>query len=495
MKEKRLYSFEYLRYAPLEDLPEAERRLANCAAEACSKSYAPYSDFRVGAAALLDDGEIVSAANLSLGHVRRTQPALLRAVEPERTESPRAGNRLAARFAGMFALRSMPAGDRRHRKEAGRSDPADPVRRLQRDGRRVRARLVAFHVRARMNPMTSKKTTAAAEPVTRALSFSSRTAERERAVFCPAVLPKAVPATRIAPRTRDIAVFDRHGQKERRKRSASVCENPSGLAENGTGFGPAGRRKARFSRNNRPLMFEPERILYEDNHLIVVNKRSGELVQPDPTGDPALEDEVKEMIRVRDGKPGAVFLGIVHRIDRPVSGAVLFAKTSKALARMNETVKNRRIRKIYWAITENRPSPESGSLKHFLVRDGRTNRTKAYDRPVPDAKEARLDYRLLAESDRYRLLEIELLTGRHHQIRAQLSKIGCPIRGDLKYGAPRSNRDGSISLHARSIEFVHPVRRSPVLITAPVPPQDNLWKYFEQTAGQQQSSSIGGNGL
>lgn len=122
--------------------------------------------------------------------------------------------------------------------------------------------------------------------------------------------------------------------------------------------------------NNRPLMFEPERILYEDNHLIVVNKRSGELVQPDPTGDPALEDEVKEMIRVRDGKPGAVFLGIVHRIDRPVSGAVLFAKTSKALARMNETVKNRRIRKIYWAITENRPSPESGSLKHFLVRDG-----------------------------------------------------------------------------------------------------------------------------
>ena len=228
-------------------------------------------------------------------------------------------------------------------------------------------------------------------------------------------------------------------------------------------------------------MFEPERILYEDNHLIVVNKRSGELVQPDPTGDPALEDEVKEMIRVRDDKPGAVFLGVVHRIDRPVSGAVLFAKTSKALARMNETVKNRRIRKIYWAITENRPSPESGSLRHFLVRDGRTNRTKAYDRPIPDTKEARLDYRLLAESDRYRLLEIELLTGRH--------------RGDLKYGAARSNRDGSISLHARSIEFVHPVRRSPVLITAPVPPQDNLWKYFEQTAGQQQSSSIGGNGL
>ena len=236
-------------------------------------------------------------------------------------------------------------------------------------------------------------------------------------------------------------------------------------------------------------------VIYEDNHIIAVNKTCREIVQGDKTGDTPLSDMLKAWLKEKYCKPGNVFVGVTHRLDRPVSGVVLFAKTSKALARMNETVKNRRIRKIYWAITENRPSPESGSLKHFLVRDGRTNRTKAYDRPVPDAKEARLDYRLLAESDRYRLLEIELLTGRHHQIRAQLSKIGCPIRGDLKYGAPRSNRDGSISLHARSIEFVHPVRRSPVLITAPVPPQDNLWKYFEQTAGQQQSSSIGGNGL
>ena len=189
-------------------------------------------------------------------------------------------------------------------------------------------------------------------------------------------------------------------------------------------------------------MFEPERILYEDNHLIVVNKRSGELVQPDPTGDPALEDEVKEMIRIRDGKPGAVFLGVVHRIDRPVSGAVLFAKTSKALARMNETVKNRRIRKIYWAITENRPSPESGSLRHFLVRDGRTNRTKAYDRPVPDAKEARLDYRLLAESDRYRLLEIELLTGRHHQIQSPIveDRMPDPRRSEVRSPALEPRR-------------------------------------------------------
>ena len=236
-------------------------------------------------------------------------------------------------------------------------------------------------------------------------------------------------------------------------------------------------------------------VVYEDNHIVVVNKTSSEIVQGDKTGDTPLSEMVKQYLKEKYNKPGNVFIGVTHRLDRPVSGLVVFAKTSKALARMNETVKNRRIRKIYWAITENRPSPESGSLRHFLVRDGRTNRTKAYDRPVPDAKEARLDYRLLAESDRYRLLEIELLTGRHHQIRAQLSKIGCPIRGDLKYGAPRSNRDGSISLHARSIEFVHPVRRSPVLITAPVPPQDNLWKYFEQTAGQQQSSSIRGNGL
>ena len=236
-------------------------------------------------------------------------------------------------------------------------------------------------------------------------------------------------------------------------------------------------------------------VVYEDNHIIVVNKTSSEIVQGDKTGDTPLSEMVKQYLKEKYNKSGNVFIGVTHRLDRPVSGLVVFAKTSKALARMNETVKNRRIRKIYWAITENRPSPESGSLRHFLVRDGRTNRTKAYDRPVPDAKEARLDYRLLAESDRYRLLEIELLTGRHHQIRAQLSKIGCPIRGDLKYGAPRSNRDGSISLHARSIEFVHPVRRSPVLITAPVPPQDNLWKYFEQTAGQQQSSSIRGNGL
>ena len=234
------------------------------------------------------------------------------------------------------------------------------------------------------------------------------------------------------------------------------------------------------------MMFEPDRILYEDNHLLIVNKRAGELVQPDPSGDPALEDQLKAFIRQRDAKPGRVFLGVVHRIDRPVSGVVIFAKTSKALARLNEMIKNREIAKYYWAITEARPQATEGSLRHYLVRDGKTNKSKVYDKEAAGSKEARLNYRLLAASDRYYLLEVELLTGRHHQIRAQLSKIGCPIRGDLKYGAARSNRDGSISLHARRVEFLHPVAtagtaRQPIVVTAPVPQDDNLWRYFEET--------------
>lgn len=228
-------------------------------------------------------------------------------------------------------------------------------------------------------------------------------------------------------------------------------------------------------------MFEADRILYEDNHLIIINKRSGELVQSDPTGDPALEDEIKEFIRLRDHKPGQVFLGVVHRIDRPVSGAVLFAKTSKALVRLNEMIRTREIRKIYWAITENRPSEPEGNLLHHLVRDTKTNKSKVYDRAVDGGKEARLNYRLIGESANYHLIEVELLTGRHHQIRAQLARIGCPIRGDLKYGARRSNRYGGISLHSRSLEFVHPVRKEPLRITAAVPADDNLWLHFEQT--------------
>lgn len=232
-------------------------------------------------------------------------------------------------------------------------------------------------------------------------------------------------------------------------------------------------------------MFDPNRILYEDNHLIAVNKLAGELVQPDPSGNPALEKTLKAFIRVRDHKQGNVFLGVAHRIDRPVSGAVIFAKTGKALARLNELIKNRNIRKIYWAITEAAPSPEEGMLVHHLVRDGKTNKSRLYDKPTGDSKEARLNYRLLAGSTNYHLIEVELLTGRHHQIRAQLSKIGCPIKGDLKYGAVRSNKDGSISLHSRSLEFTHPVaqegRDRTVRIVAPAPEGDNLWSFFEQS--------------
>lgn len=226
-------------------------------------------------------------------------------------------------------------------------------------------------------------------------------------------------------------------------------------------------------------MFSPDDILFEDNHLLVINKHCGDLVQPDPSGESALEDQIKAYIKTRDAKPGEAFLGVVHRIDRPVSGAVIFAKTSKALARLNEMIREGRIRKTYWALTEQRPDPTEGELCHYIVRDGRTNRSKAYDAPRPEAKQARLRYAMLGHGDRYTLVEVELLTGRHHQIRAQLAKIGCPIRGDLKYGAKRSLPGGGISLHSRSVEFEHPVRREPVRVTAPVPGDDNLWVYFE----------------
>ncbi len=228
-------------------------------------------------------------------------------------------------------------------------------------------------------------------------------------------------------------------------------------------------------------MFSPDDILYEDNHLLIVNKHCGDLVQPDPSGESALEDRIKRFIKERDGKPGEVFLGVVHRIDRPVSGAVLFAKTSKALVRLNEMIREGRIRKVFWALTENRPEAESGELRHYILRDGRTNRSKAFDAPRPEAKEARLKYRMAGAGTRYTLLEVELLTGRHHQIRAQLSKIGCPIRGDLKYGAKRSLPGGGISLHSRQVAFDHPVRHEQVEVTAPVPAGDNLWACFENS--------------
>jgi len=218
-------------------------------------------------------------------------------------------------------------------------------------------------------------------------------------------------------------------------------------------------------------------ILYEDNHLIVVNKRSGEIVQGDKTGDKPLSEIISRFIADRDNKPGAAFIGVPHRLDRPVTGIAVFAKTSKSLERLNEMFRNSEIEKKYWAIVANKPENPVGELKHYLVRNEKQNKSYASLLPKNDAKEARLRYKVLASSDRYHLIEVELLTGRHHQIRCQLAEIGCPIKGDLKYGAPRSNPDGSISLHARSIKFIHPVKKSEVIILAP-PPEDSLWNAF-----------------
>ena len=220
-------------------------------------------------------------------------------------------------------------------------------------------------------------------------------------------------------------------------------------------------------------------VLYEDNHIIIVSKRAGEIVQGDKTGDTPLSETVKLYIKERYNKPGQVFLGVVHRLDRPVSGVTLFARTSKALTRLSEMFRTHEVHKTYWAIVANQPPKEEDTLTHWLTRDTKKNMARAYDREVPNAKKAILDYRVIACTERYWLLEINLHTGRHHQIRCQLAKIGCPIKGDLKYGAPRSNADGSISLHARRISFEHPVSHEMIDITAPVP-DDNLWRAISQ---------------
>ena len=211
-----------------------------------------------------------------------------------------------------------------------------------------------------------------------------------------------------------------------------------------------------------------DRILYEDNHLLIFNKRSGEIVQADKTEDEALNGTLRAFIAQRDAKPGAVFLGVVHRLDRPVSGAVVFAKTSKALERINKAFREGAIHKKYWALVGNRPEKDEDLLVHYLTRNEDKNKTYASRTPKPGSKEARLGYRLLQSTERYFLREITLYTGRHHQIRAQLAAIGCPIKGDLKYGAPRSNPDGSISLHARSVRFIHPVKKEEMEIIAPL---------------------------
>ena len=221
-------------------------------------------------------------------------------------------------------------------------------------------------------------------------------------------------------------------------------------------------------------------VLFEDNHLIAINKNSNDLVQGDKTGDVSLDLSLKEYLKKKYNKPGKVFVGVTHRIDRPVSGVVLFARTSKALVRMNSMFKEGQVKKIYWAIVKNRPPKETDRLIHFLVRNEKQNKSFCHLSPVKNSRKAFLTYRVIGKSDNFYFLEIDLETGRHHQIRAQLAFIGCPVRGDLKYNYPRSNKDGGISLHARYIEFIHPVKKELVQITAPVPADDSLWKYFDE---------------
>ena len=231
-------------------------------------------------------------------------------------------------------------------------------------------------------------------------------------------------------------------------------------------------------------------VIYEDNHIIIVNKRSGEIVQGDKTGDTPLSDIVKDYIKEKYAKPGAVFLGVVHRLDRPVSGLVVFARTSKALTRLNKMFAEGEVHKTYWAIVKRSEKtivnseklPDDGEwqvLENWLVRNEKQNKSYAYTTEKPNAKKAILKYRVIGHSDNYTLLEVNLMTGRHHQIRCQLAAAGYPIKGDLKYGAPRSNPDGSISLMARRIEFIHPVSKEQIIVEAPLP-DDRLWQSFQK---------------
>lgn len=228
-------------------------------------------------------------------------------------------------------------------------------------------------------------------------------------------------------------------------------------------------------------MLTENQILFEDNHIIIINKKAGQLVQGDKTGDISLLDEVKSYIKLKYSKPGNVFAGLVHRIDRPTSGIVIFAKTSKALTRLTEMIKKREIKKTYWAVVKKNEIPETQKLVHYLKKNEKNNKAIIFNTSSAQSgsKEAILTYKIIKRSDHYLLLEIDLETGRHHQIRAQLSAIKCPIKGDLKYGADRSNSDGSIHLLARKIEFIHPIKKEKIVLEAPVPENDNLWKSFE----------------
>jgi len=226
-------------------------------------------------------------------------------------------------------------------------------------------------------------------------------------------------------------------------------------------------------------------ILFEDNHLIILNKRPSDIVQGDKTGDEPLSDILKSYLKQKFNKPGEVFLGVVHRLDRPVSGAVIFARTSKALTRLNIMLRDGEIHKTYWAVVKNKPPQTEDHLIQYLTRNEEKNKSSVYDRPVNGSQKAELTYKIIDKSDAYYLLSVQLLTGRHHQIRAQLSSLGCPIKGDLKYGYPRSNPGGFIHLHARAISFIHPVKKELLKIKAN-PPSDKLWDYFTRNADFQQ---------
>ncbi|MDA9327307.1 RNA pseudouridine synthase [Flavobacteriaceae bacterium] len=215
-------------------------------------------------------------------------------------------------------------------------------------------------------------------------------------------------------------------------------------------------------------------VLFEDNHLLIVNKKSGDIVQGDKTGDKPLSDVVKEYIKEKYNKPGEVFLGVVHRLDRPTSGVIIFARTSKALERLNKMLRERTISKTYWAVVKNTPLKEKDSLIHFLKKNPKNNKSTVFTKKTDASKKAILHYSVIKKLDNYSLLEIDLETGRHHQIRAQLAYIGSPIKGDLKYGASRSNKDGSIHLHARKISFTHPVSKENILFLAPIP-NETIW--------------------
>ncbi len=227
------------------------------------------------------------------------------------------------------------------------------------------------------------------------------------------------------------------------------------------------------------IISNPEnlQVLFEDNHLIIINKRVGDIVQGDKTGDAPLSEVVKAYLKTKYNKPGNVFIGVVHRLDRPTSGIVVFAKTSKALTRLNEIFKKRETQKTYWAIVKKPLSKKEDRLHHFLIKNSKNNTSKAHIKEVPNSKEAILTYKSINELDKYELLEIELFTGRHHQIRAQLAAINLPIKGDLKYGFARSNPDGGINLHAKSLRFIHPTTKEELKISA-LPPQENLWEKF-----------------